>query len=363
MNGFQEMYRLLRQLFCPYLCNGDFIKEIVIGNNQTDKRLDGFLKAYLPNASMGFIYKMLRKKNITLNGKKASGTEKLSVDDKICIFFADETLEKFRGVAGNTEESGKAGSSKDSNIAKSARVSYEKIGDLKVIFENKHVLFVDKPAGLLSQKSKDTDNSLNDWLIGYMLEKGDITPEELETYKPSICNRLDRNTSGLVICAKSLLGARTMNKMLKDRTLDKYYRTIVTGHLAEPSKLKGFLYKDENKNKVYIKDTDPGDDRYSYIETEYKPVKYYEELDMTLLEVKLITGKPHQIRAHLQSIGHPIIGDTKYGGRPFKGLKYQLLHSYRLVMPADMKDELSDIAGKEFIAELPDTFGRIIGKG
>ena len=84
---------------------------------------------------------------------------------------------------------------------------------------------------------------------------------------------------------------------------------------------------------------------------------------MTLLEVKLITGKPHQIRAHLQSIGHPIIGDTKYGGRPVKGLKYQLLHSYRLVMPSDMREELSDIAGQEFIAELPDTFGRIIGKG
>ncbi len=370
MTGFQELFRLLQQFFCPYHCNGDLMKEIVIGNNQTDKRLDGFLKAYLPNASMGFIYKMLRKKNITLNGKKASGTEKLSVDDKICIFFADETLEKFRGIgsdkdAGNSDSGSNISKpgSKRMSIDKASADSYNKIGRLNIIYENKHVLFVDKPAGLLSQKSKDTDDSLNDWLIGYMLEMGDITPEELETYKPSICNRLDRNTSGLVICAKSLLGARTMNKMLKDRTLDKYYRTIVTGNLKDSSKLKGFLYKDENKNKVYIKDSDPGDDRYSYIETEYKPVKYYEELDMTLLEVKLITGKPHQIRAHLQSIGHPIIGDTKYGGRPVKGLKYQLLHSYRLVMPANMNDELSDIAGKEFIAELPDTFGRIIGKG
>lgn len=339
------------------------MKEIVIGNNQTDKRLDGFLKSYLPNASMGFIYKMLRKKNITLNGKKASGTEKLSVNDKICIFFADDTLEKFRGVAGTEQGKEKLASSEGNDLANSYAASLKKIGKLKVIYENQHILLVDKPAGLLSQKSKNTDDSLNDWLIGYMLEKGDITPVELETYKPSICNRLDRNTSGIVICAKSLLGARTMNKMLKDRTLDKYYRTIVTGHLNESSKLKGFLYKDENKNKVYICDTDPDDDRYSYIETEYRPVKYYKDLDLTLLEVKLITGKPHQIRAHLQSIGHPIIGDIKYGGRPVKGLKYQLLHSYRLVFPDSLEDDFSDIAGKEFASELPDIFGKIIGKG
>lgn len=114
---------------------------------------------------------------------------------------------------------------------------------------------------------------------------------------------------------------------------------------------------------MFIKTSDPGDDRYSYIETEYKPVRYYYDLDMTLLEVKLITGKPHQIRAHLQSIGHPIIGDVKYGGSPVKGLKYQLLHSYRLVLPKDLNDVFCDIAGKEFIAELPDTFGSIIGKG
>ena len=341
------------------------MKEIVIGSNESDKRLDGFLKSYLPNASMGFIYKMLRKKNITLNGKKASGTEKLASNDVICIFFADETLDKFRGLSTDSTQSGNNSISRSDiqDYCKREISSYKKIGELKVIYENKHVIFVDKPAGLLSQKSKDTDDSLNDWLIGYMLTNNLITPSELETYKPSICNRLDRNTSGLVICAKSLLGARTMNNMLKDRTLHKYYRTIVTGKISESSDLKGFLYKDEKKNKVFIKTSDPGDDRYSYIETEYKPVRYYNGLDMTLLEVKLITGKPHQIRAHLQSIGHPIIGDVKYGGSPVKGLKYQLLHSYRLVLPKDLNDEFCDIAGKEFIAELPDTFGSIIGKG
>nr|WP_297764363.1 RluA family pseudouridine synthase [uncultured Butyrivibrio sp.] len=333
------------------------MKEIVIGNNEVEKRLDSFLKSYLPNASAGFIYKMLRKKNITLNGKKADGKEKLLKGDKIAIFFADETLDKFRGSGSNTKESSKIASTSEYKTA------YEKIGNLQVVFENDHVLFVNKPAGILTQKAQTGDLSLNEWLIGYMLSKGQISQEELETYKPSVCNRLDRNTSGLVICAKSLKGARVMNKMLKDRTLDKYYRTIVSGHIQEGSKLKGFLYKDETQNKVIIKKDDPGDNKYSYIETEYIPLKYLKNQDLTYLEVKLITGKPHQIRAHLQSQNTPIIGDRKYGGRSGYGLKFQLLHSYRLIFPDKMDAELSDLSGREFIAELPDIYGRILEKG
>ena len=332
------------------------MKEIIVGKNEIDKRLDSFLKAYMPNASGGFIYKMLRKKNITLNGKKADGKEKLSNGDKICIFFADETLEKFRGSASSTSQ-------ENSKEVSEYQKAYEKIGNLQIIYENDHVLFVNKPAGVLTHKASAGDISLNEWLIGYMLEKGHITASELETYKPSVCNRLDRNTSGLVICAKSLLGARVMNKMLRDRTVDKYYRTIVSGHISESSSLKGYLYKDEARNKVIIKKDDPGDDNYSYIETKYIPVKYLPKEDLTYLEVKLVTGKPHQIRAHLQSQNTPIIGDYKYGGRRAYGLKYQLLHSYRLTFPDNMDQELSDLSGKEFIADLPDIFGRILEKG
>lgn len=333
------------------------MKEITIGNNEVEKRLDSFLKSYLPNASSGFIYKMLRKKNITLNGKKADGKEKLSKGDKICIFFADETLDKFRGSSSESNETSKSSSTNEYQTA------YKKIGKLQVIYENDHVLFVNKPAGVLTQKAEYKDLSLNEWLIGYMLDKDQITREELETYKPSVCNRLDRNTSGLVICAKSLKGARVMNRMLKDRSVEKYYRTIVSGFVKESSKLKGYLYKDEVKNKVIIKKDNPKDDKYSYIETEYIPIKYLKKEDLTLLEVKLITGKPHQIRAHLQSQNTPIIGDHKYGGRSVYGLKFQLLHSYRLVFPDNMDEELSDLAGREFIAELPDIFGRILEKG
>lgn len=330
------------------------MKEIVIGENQIDKRLDGFLKSYLPEASTGFLYKMLRKKNITLNGKKASGTEKLKVGDKINIFFSDETFEKFKGKSSTS--SAEPFSAKEAEAIKS-------LGDIKIIFEDKNIILVNKPAGVLTQKATPKDISLNDWLVFYLYNKGEVTAESLDTYRPSVCNRLDRNTSGLVICAKSLLGARTMNGLLKDRNVHKYYRTIVNGNLSEQITLKGYLYKDEEKNKVFIKKEDPKDDRYTYIETEYRPVSYDRDKDLTLLEVKLITGKPHQIRAHLASISHPIIGDVKYGGQKIGSLKYQLLHSYRLIFPEDLPDAFGDIRGNEYRAELPAIFGKFFKEG
>jgi 23S rRNA pseudouridine955/2504/2580 synthase len=320
------------------------MKEIVISKNEAGKGLAGFLNSYLKEASQGFIYKMLRKKNITLNGKKADGSEKLKEGDSIKIFFSDETFEKFLGK-------------RDSSFAGGAATAA--FGELPVIYEDENIILVNKPVGVLSQKARPEDISLNEWLIEYLLSKGEVTQESLATYRPSICNRLDRNTSGLVICAKSLSGARVMNELIKSRRVDKFYRTIVKGRLKESMSLKGYLYKDEKTNKVVIKDKDPKDDRYSYIETSYAPVSYIEDQDLTVLEVKLITGKPHQIRAHLSSQVHPIIGDVKYGGPKLFGLKYQLLHSYRIVFPADLEEPFAYLAGKEYVAELPEIFKKI----
>ena len=324
------------------------MKEIIIDNNQLDKRLDSFLKGYLPNASGGFIYKMLRKKNITLNDKKAQGTEKLKLGDSIKIFFADETLEKFMG-----KESGA--------FEPTISFDYKKLG-VEVIYEDSNIVFLSKPAGLLTQKAQPKDISLNDYLIEYLIDTGAITKKSLETYKPSVCNRLDRNTSGLVICARSLAGARCMNSLLKERNLDKYYRTIVEGKLSENFTLKGYLTKDEKKNKVEIT-SEPINSDSDYIETEYVPLEYLSDRNLTVLEVKLITGKPHQIRAHLSSIGHPIIGDIKYGGHKIAGLNYQLLHSYRIKFPNDLPEEFMYLAGKEYISNLPTVFEKVLGKG
>lgn len=324
------------------------MKEINIGKNEEGKRFDSFLKSYLKEASGGFIYKMLRKKNITLNDKKADGKEKLCAGDSIKIFFSDETFIKMRGEEGVQKN----------NIPSESDI--EKLGEFPVIYEDDNVILVNKPVGMLTQKAKAEDFSLNEWLIDYLLKKGDVSKESLETYRPSVCNRLDRNTSGLVICAKTLVGARKMNEIIKDRSVSKYYRSIVTGKLSESMSLKGYLFKDEKKNTVKIQKANPHDDRYSYIETQYEPLKYIPDKDLTLLEVKLITGKPHQIRAHLSSIGHPIIGDIKYGGPKLSGLNHQLLHSYRLIFPDKMEQPFSSLSGREFYAELPNIFLEII---
>ena len=194
------------------------MKEIKIGKNVAGKRLDSFLKGYLPGASGGFIYKMLRKKNITLNGSKADGTEKLSENDLIKIFFSDETFAKFKGNSDGIKNAGSA----------DKEIDLSKYGDVRVVYEDDNIILASKPVGLLSQKSSPKDISLNDWLIDYLLSEKSEATKDLDVYKPSICNRLDRNTGGIVICAKSLPGAREMNKLLKSRNLDKYYRTIVS---------------------------------------------------------------------------------------------------------------------------------------
>ncbi len=318
------------------------MKEIIVGENEATRRLDGFLSSYLKDASKGFIYKMLRKKNITLNDKKADGKEKLKVGDSIKIYFSDETLLKFRG-------------DEDHKFKSSSFDISTKYGPLPVIYEDDNIVLVNKPRGMLSQKAEPGDISLNEWLIEYLLQKGDITEKSLETFRPSICNRLDRNTTGLIICGKSLAGLQKMNELIRDRSVKKFYRTVVKGKVTAPMTVKGFLFKDEKTNKVEIADRALNDE-YSYIETAYEPLEYFGDSNLTLLEVELITGKPHQIRAHLSSLGHPLVGDVKYGGPKLLGMKCQLLHSYRLKFPDDLKEPFDSLNGREFIAPLPDEF-------
>ncbi len=332
------------------------MREIKIGDNEAGKRMDKFLSQYFKDAGMGFLYKMLRKKNITLNGKKATGKEALKNGDTISVFFSDETFEKFTGKI------------EDSEYTK----AYSEFGKLDIIYEDSNILLVNKPAGILTQKAENNDVSLNEWLIGYLMDKGEVTKDSLVSFRPSVCNRLDRNTSGIVICSKSLTGAREMARVLKDRTLDKYYNTIVLGTLKDDAHISGYLIKDEKNNTVRLVDKASDEaEEASRIETSYKVLRNghieadNSQIDVTLLEVKLHTGKPHQIRAHLQSIGHPIIGDGKYGDKncnkkinsEFK-LKYQLLHARRIVFP-EFEGELANLSGKEFVAVKPKVFSVI----
>lgn len=316
------------------------MREFQINHNEAGQRFDKYLKKLLANAPGSFVYKMLRKKNITLNGKKADGTEKLVAGDNVKLFLADDTFEKFaKGAAANVE--------------------YQSLKtlsgtELEVVYEDEDILVINKPAEMLSQKAVPTDVSANEYILHYLIEKGELTEEMMRTFKPSICNRLDRNTSGLLIAGKTLKGLQEMASALKERTVQKYYRCIVKGEVRKDAYIKGWLIKDEKTNKVTIfKDKPDGKlaEAAQAIETEYRIVKA--SGGYTELEVHLITGRSHQIRAHLASIGHPIVGDTKYGDKGVNArfakdvhVKSQLLHAYRMVFE-DGKEIVAD-CGSEF---------------
>ncbi len=351
-----------------------------ITEKEAGQRFDKYLHRILPNAGSSFLYKMLRKKNITLNDRKADGSEKVAVGDSVKIYFARETLLKFRGLAAagslNDVEQDNGMMRERKSSTTDYLAAYRKLSGVQVLYENKHILLADKPAGVLSQKAERTDASLNEWLIGYLLDSGYIKEDELAFFKPSVCNRLDRNTSGIVLCAKSLQGAQLLGELLKNRTLHKYYQTYVKGAVRTERLVEGYLSKDENHNKVSVTLTEKtasegnallqktADAEKAYIRTCYRPLEIMH--DKTLLEVELITGKPHQIRAHLASIGHPLLGDYKYGDKAWNDeyrqkyhVKYQLLHAYKVVFPR-LSAPFEDISEKTFYAKLPDIF-HIIG--
>lgn len=339
------------------------MKLYIVNESEAGQRFDKYLNKLLPEAGKSFLYKMLRKKNITLNTKKADGSEHLKAGDEIRLFFSDETFEKFRGKPSKAvsdaveaaKQAGGPGGPKKTTVNK-------KIPAVKIIYQDEDVMVVNKPVGLLSQKAVATDVSLNEYILSYLLKKGIVTEESISMFKPSVCNRLDRNTSGIVVAGITYRGARELSRLLQERNIDKRYLALVKGVIDQPAHLKGYLTKDHETNQVSIS-TKESDDA-SMIETEYKPLGNNGR--MTLLEIHLITGKSHQIRAHLSSIGHPVIGDTKYGDvntnswyhRTHHGHS-QLLHSYTLGIPAE-SCELPKIAGKRFRASLPEQFKKVL---
>ena len=402
---------------------------ITITSNESGGRLDKYLLKYLDQAPKSFLYKSLRKKNIKLNGKKADGSELLSPGDEISLFFSGETLSTLtsRGAdtAGHSTE--KSSSVRDSFNGHPDAIS----GYCTIVYEDDQVIIASKQAGVLSQKAVPSDYSLNEVLLEYVRRENAARPENSGSsgiFTPSICNRLDRNTSGLVCFAKTYAAARILNSLLKDRSLGKYYLAVVQGKVTEPGVLDGRLLKDEKANRVTVLPADKKDmmdgkgkresdkagrmnsegagkndvmdgkdsqrivTRFSPLTSAMIPhsatgeqlpdlekmIKIHANAGATVLEVELVTGKTHQIRAHLASIGHPIVGDPKYGtvtrgeqenpgnagGQERNGRrqhfphtrKRQLLHAWRLEFPQELPAPLEKLAGRTFFAPVPKDF-------
>lgn len=338
------------------------MRKIIVSKNDEGQRFDKYLFKYFSNVGSSFIYKMLRKKNIVLNSRKSDGKDLIKEGDIIEIYMAEETIEKFSNKDITADFTTNNGEVHKKEADKSA---FDNLKMPPVIYEDDNILLVNKPVGMLSQKAETSDVSANEVCLSYLLRKGDITDETLKSFKPSVVNRLDRNTCGILICAKTYIAANSLSAMLKDRTIHKYYKCIVKGKVEKPIKLEGFLSKDNDRNTVNVNKNSNGND--SRIVTVINPIESYNNL--SLLEIELITGKTHQIRAHLASIGHPIVGDYKYGDRKLNdaykkkyGIKAQLLCSYKLIFPEKVS-KLEYLQGKIFTIDVPDIYKKVFKDG
>ncbi len=278
------------------------MKTITIGKNDENQRLDKFLSKLMPDAPMGVLYKSLRKKRIKVNGKRVTdGALRLQTGDVLELYLNDALFEK-----------------KDSAIYQSLSP------ELSVVYEDQHILVMDKPWGMLSQS--ETEESLEGHMRAYLLQKGEFDPEAEQTFLPSLCHRIDRNTDGLVIGAKDAESLRILNQKIRDKEIRKFYLCQVEG-VPEPrtGEIQGWLKKDEKKKKMYfVTENDRG---AVFCHTRYRVLK----ADKTsLVEAELLTGRTHQIRAGFARLGCPLLGDVKYGAKKETG-RYQHLTATRLV--------------------------------
>lgn len=312
---------------------------IEIGINEQEQRLDKFLRKYLANAPLSYIYKAIRK-DIKVNGKRGKEDTILKLGDKVSFYISEEELDKMKKVR------------RTSKAKRQFTVSYE----------DDNILIAVKPFGLLTHgDSQEKKNHLANQVVDYLIEKGDYNPRLEKTFTPAPVNRLDRNTTGLVLFAKNNETLKNLNAMIREKdSVRKCYLTIVKGALKEELYLHDKMVKDHKLNKITVIDRDAqGKD----MQTIARPLMVKD--GYTLTEVEIITGRTHQIRAHLAKAGYPIIGDVKYGDRKTNdkvrkrfGLSTQLLHAYKLEF-VKCAENLEYLTGKVFTAEPAEDFGRI----
>lgn len=286
------------------------MKSFTIRANDSDQRLDKFIHKTVPNLPQSLLYKYIRTKRIKVNNKRAEISTRLNVGDIVDMYINDEFFEK-------TE--------KQYDFMKASK-------NLDIIYEDDNIMLLDKKAGVLCHPD---DREYIDTLIGrvkrYLYEKGEYDPDEENSFVPSLVNRIDRNTGGMVIATKNAESLRILNDKMKQRELHKYYLCVVIGCPKQKSGiLEGWLLKDESKNTVKVLKNEVYGAKS--IKTKYKVLDTVDGL--SLVDIELLTGRTHQIRAHMSSIGCPLLGDGKYGknqsNKKFGGYKKQLLYSYKL---------------------------------
>ncbi len=305
---------------------------ITIGKNDAGQRLDKFLTKALPNLPTSLLYKSVRLKKIKVNRKRCEISQRLSEGDEIELFLKDEFFEK-----APADEAFKTLTPK-----------------LSIVYEDENILLVNKRAGMIVHSDdKEEQNTLIDHIKAYLFKKGDYRPEDEQSFAPALCNRIDRNTQGIVIAAKNAESLRLINEVIKSRTVEKKYLAVCHGILDSKEAIwSGFLTKNAADNLVTVYEKPPKHlprSEVKEIRTKYRVLN--ERNTLSLVEVTLLTGRTHQIRAHFASKGHALVGDGKYGINKTdrqKGYKYQALASYSLAFTFPEDTLLSYLNGKTF---------------
>jgi 23S rRNA pseudouridine955/2504/2580 synthase len=308
---------------------------IIIGPNEAGQRLDKFLRKYLKDVPLSAIFRGIRTGDVKVNGKKAKEKYSLQEGDELIIKITSKEPKK---------------------------VEFIKIdADLKITYEDENILLVEKrPNLLVHSDTKNGEPTLTDMVLSYLNEKGDYSPETEITFTPAPCNRLDRNTSGIVIFGKNFEALKLLNEMIRERHIKKYYSALVKGRIKDGVH-EAYILKDEENNVSKIYNSNVNNSKKIAME-----VKTIQSNGLfSFIEIELITGRSHQLRAHLAHLGNPIIGDSKYGEKKLNGffvnkfgLDYQFLYAFKLVF-TNCPDKLEYMEHKTIAESLPPIFKKI----
>lgn len=313
------------------------MKEIVITQNEAGQRLDKFLRKYLKEMSLSAIYKSIRKGQIKVNNKKQSEKYILNEGDALKFYFEIDEPKKKENKS-------------------FLEVDYE----LKVAYEDENILVVEKRPDILVHPDEGNEITLTDAVWAYLFDKGEYNPEVERTFAPSPCNRLDRNTEGLVIFAKTYDALKQMNEAIREGEVQKIYTALVKGKIKE-GEYRDYISKNPNTNRVVVSKAKTRDSK----EIITKIIDVDSVGIASVVEIDLVTGRSHQIRAHLAYLGNPIVGDPKYGDKKFNsfyfnkyGLNHQLLVANKIVFK-NIGGNLGYLQDKVISMNLPPLFKKI----